>query len=355
MTLQTATPVQPVLLIEDNPLQSDVMTRWLASAGQFDVHIASDGLQAASLLKKQPWTLVVSDIDLPGRTGLELLRDFRELDADTPFLVVSGVASAEHACSALRERASDLLLKPIDGSTFVSTVTRLVDASSRTVPDSAHITARRAHFRHAQFLSSSHNLVDQLTSPLTRLTIAADLLLLETAGGRLPNREEMVKHRSTMDQAVHQASCVLRDLKSLLQIGSTGLQQTDLVSHARAAMLLASTTLAARGIRSTFTPDRSSLYVLGSADAVRTVLGSTLLGLAENSAGLHMTSVDLSVGEEQGPVARITLQRDGTTPHPSLLDSLGSYIEVLMLPLGGSVYVRTTRKGTTFTLAFQPA
>lgn len=356
MTTETYTPRHQVLVVEDNRHQAAVMKRWLEDQGRFDVRTAGDGQLAASLLREQRWSLIVSDLNLPQRSGLDLLHQLRASDETTPFLLISGEASTQDACLALRERASDFLLKPLDHPTFVATVAALAGTFIEHVRRHAALESRLENRRHAQFLSAGRQLVSKLTSPLTRLSISADLLLHETSLGRRPSAKDIEFHRSAIDLAVRDAGVVLTDLKSLLGMGAAGIQQADLVAQAQSAMFLAAPALTARGITSALISPRTTVEVAGTAEGVRTVLSSALLSLVENATELEITGVEMTLTQRTHlPAARFTIRQRDAYRRRDLMDSLGTYVDMLMMTLGGFMEMRTEVEGTIITLAFQCA
>ncbi|MBP7865378.1 MAG: response regulator [Acidobacteria bacterium] len=77
---------------------------------------AADGLQGLEAARREQPDLVVSDIMMPGMTGLEFCRAFRELDdfKDTPFLFLSALGTTHDKITGLRSGADDYLVKPFD-------------------------------------------------------------------------------------------------------------------------------------------------------------------------------------------------------------------------------------------------
>lgn len=103
-----------VLLIEDDELQAVAMKRWLEAINGVVVTVADTGFAAESYLKSDvSWATIVSDIDLPGLTGLELLEACKDRHPDTPVLLVTAHRRFEYALKAIRGGAADLLVKPL--------------------------------------------------------------------------------------------------------------------------------------------------------------------------------------------------------------------------------------------------
>jgi CheY-like chemotaxis protein/signal transduction histidine kinase len=104
-----------VLVVDDDPSFLDLMTMHLRKRG-FLVEGARDGLEAFQILRaRRAFDVVVTDLMMPGLSGLELLRMVRKLDPFLEVIVITAGGSLEMAISALREDgAFDYLTKPLE-------------------------------------------------------------------------------------------------------------------------------------------------------------------------------------------------------------------------------------------------
>ncbi len=102
-----------VLVVDDEPMLLRGLARVLTAAG-FDVTTAPDGRAAAQTLCETEFDVIVSDIAMPGMTGIELLRAARERDLDVPVILVTGAPAIETAVAALEYGALQYLTKPVD-------------------------------------------------------------------------------------------------------------------------------------------------------------------------------------------------------------------------------------------------
>lgn len=78
-----------VLLVEDNALLRETIKAYFEEIG-FRVVEAQNGYEAISLTKNQSFDLVVSDVEMPKKNGVEFLKEFRSFNADTPVVMMSG-------------------------------------------------------------------------------------------------------------------------------------------------------------------------------------------------------------------------------------------------------------------------
>ena len=126
-----------ILHLEDNELDGEVIRLSLEQAELVSDITRVDTRDAfLSQLHQKPFDLIVSDFSLPGFDGLSALRLVREKKFDTPFIFVSGTIGEERAVAALREGATDYVLK--------DRLSRLPEAIRRSVAEREQRRARQA-------------------------------------------------------------------------------------------------------------------------------------------------------------------------------------------------------------------
>jgi LmbE family N-acetylglucosaminyl deacetylase/CheY-like chemotaxis protein len=117
-----------ILLIDDDLALGGYLARVLRTRGGFDVTHELDSAAALRCLEAEQWDLLITDIELPGMTGLELLERVRQLHPDLPVAVLTGHPTIDYAVSALRSSAAEFLQKPITAENLVAKATELVEA-----------------------------------------------------------------------------------------------------------------------------------------------------------------------------------------------------------------------------------
>lgn len=103
--------VMRVLVIEDEQKMADLIKRGLEEEG-LEVETAYDGETGAAAAKSGNHDLIILDLGLPGRDGLEVARELREGGFDTPILVLTAQDSTEMKVKGLDTGADDYLTKP---------------------------------------------------------------------------------------------------------------------------------------------------------------------------------------------------------------------------------------------------
>jgi len=115
-----------VLVIDDEPAVARLLGTFLDRAG-FSALSAASAEEAEGLLEREEFDVIVADILLPGRSGLDFLKLVREMELETPVVLITGEPTLEAAIHAVQAGAYDFLVKPIQWGHLVQTVARGVE------------------------------------------------------------------------------------------------------------------------------------------------------------------------------------------------------------------------------------
>lgn len=112
----------PLLAVDDNQQMRSVVKGILADLGFAKVFLAGSGEEACRILNERPIAAVISDLDMPGMNGLQLLRWVRSTlaDKELPFMLLPGEANREGLLAATQAGVTDCLIKPFTLATFHS-------------------------------------------------------------------------------------------------------------------------------------------------------------------------------------------------------------------------------------------
>ncbi|HET9232867.1 MAG TPA: ATP-binding protein [Candidatus Eisenbacteria bacterium] len=102
-----------ILVVDDEENVVQILVD-LLSEGPYTVDTVSSGEEALSVLRSQTYDLILTDINLPGVNGLEVVSAAKEADPETVVVVITGYASTGTAIDALRQGAYDYITKPFD-------------------------------------------------------------------------------------------------------------------------------------------------------------------------------------------------------------------------------------------------
>ena len=111
-----------ILVVDDEPTVRNVLSQVLEDDG-FETTEAANGEEALEFLKKETFSLVITDIVMPGMTGIELLVKIKKLYPDTQVIIITSYASLDTALTALRQGAYDYLFKPFEDLSLISAAT----------------------------------------------------------------------------------------------------------------------------------------------------------------------------------------------------------------------------------------
>jgi DNA-binding response OmpR family regulator len=153
-----------ILVVDDDIDCCALMVDILTEEG-YEVHPYLSGDKALEALKRRDFDLILSDIKMPGITGIELLLHVRRMGLDTEVILVTAYASLQTALQALRGQAFDYLTKPFAINKFRQRVSQAMEARLSGPPDYAVM-----HYRDLSIDRNAHRAwIDDQEIKLTRL------------------------------------------------------------------------------------------------------------------------------------------------------------------------------------------
>ncbi len=185
-----------LLLVEDDNTMRQTLVRSLTRLGWL-VQACANGEEALALWQKLSLDMVLLDLSLPGRDGLEILSEARKLGLNTPVIILTARGTVGDRILGLNTGADDYLPKPFDLDELEARIRALVRARARMPPD-AHSTLlfeeKTASSRHKTSAGSYHfesgvlyvNGAALELSPRESALLAA---LLERMGHALPKEQ----------------------------------------------------------------------------------------------------------------------------------------------------------------------
>src|SRR6266699_2964398 len=131
-TRQQAPRARRILIVDDDAGQRSLLDSFLRSQG-FETVPVSSGEKALEALRNGGFSMMISDVRMPGLSGLETLRQARQEHSVLPVLLVTAYADIREAVGAMRDGAVNYLAKPIDLDELLASV-RQATGISKTVP-----------------------------------------------------------------------------------------------------------------------------------------------------------------------------------------------------------------------------
>ena len=115
-----------ILVIEDDKTMREGIATVLKIQG-YAIHTAEDGHAGAQMFRELKPDLVISDMKLPGKGGMNLLQEFQEQSPDTPFILISAFGTIDLAVNALKLGARDFIAKPFSIDELKSKVAHIFE------------------------------------------------------------------------------------------------------------------------------------------------------------------------------------------------------------------------------------
>jgi two-component system, chemotaxis family, chemotaxis protein CheY len=107
-----------VLVADDSSTMRKIIIRSLQAVGVSEATEAADGAEAVSLFKPGEYDLVLTDWNMPGKTGLEVIQEVRKQDAKVPIIMITTEAEKGRVMQAIQAGVSDYLVKPFTADTL---------------------------------------------------------------------------------------------------------------------------------------------------------------------------------------------------------------------------------------------
>src|SRR5947208_4776237 len=115
-----------ILVVDDERAIQDTLA-WCLRTDGHEVRTAGSGEEALAIMADQGFDLIISDIIMPGLSGVDLLRKVHVLQPQTLFVLITAFATVETAVEALREGVSDYIVKPFKLDELRLRVRRLLE------------------------------------------------------------------------------------------------------------------------------------------------------------------------------------------------------------------------------------
>jgi two-component system response regulator HydG len=138
-------PSARILIADDEPLFLRTTAELLRKSG-YECACVADGDAALQALTREPFDLVLSDLNMPGNLKLELLREGRRRWPETPLIIVTGAPSLPTAIESVRLGIADYLLKPVKYEDLLSSVRRTLAHRARQFPQEAEKPSGASRF-----------------------------------------------------------------------------------------------------------------------------------------------------------------------------------------------------------------
>ncbi|AJF06007.1 sigma-54-dependent transcriptional regulator [Geoalkalibacter subterraneus] len=173
-----------ILVIDDEAHNRQALTLLLSHSG-YQVQSAVTGEEALEIMEKKPFEIIITDLFLPGVSGIDILKRVKEDSPYTSVILITGNASAETAVEAMKEGAFDYITKPFNFEKLKVIVAKAVE-KSRLVAENLYLRQQlRGKYKFDNIIGNSLPM-QQVFSRLERIvnTESTILILGESGTGK---------------------------------------------------------------------------------------------------------------------------------------------------------------------------
>jgi DNA-binding NtrC family response regulator len=121
---------EELLVVDDEPQMLIAIHETLRRSG-YCVTTAGSGMEALNKLKEKYYQLVITDMRMPEVSGIDLLRRVKNMAPQTPVILLTAYGTIQNAVDAMRDGASDYLLKPFSSESLETVVRRTLNAAHK--------------------------------------------------------------------------------------------------------------------------------------------------------------------------------------------------------------------------------
>jgi FixJ family two-component response regulator len=122
-----------VFIVDDDPAVRETLSVLFTNAGYSVVRFA-EGAAFLRVVKERNPVCIILDVHIPGKSGIDLLKELNAQDYPAPIFIMSGQGDIAMAVDAIKNGALDFIEKPFRGSDVVTRVREAINASSRQRP-----------------------------------------------------------------------------------------------------------------------------------------------------------------------------------------------------------------------------
>src|SRR6201986_2425424 len=134
-----------IFVVDDDPAVRDTLSMVL-SAGGYEVICFADGAALLSVARSRTPSAILLDVHIPGKSGLDVLKELHGEDYPAPIFMISGQGDIAMAVSSIKSGAIDFIEKPFRGNQIVTRVREAIEAYARRQSQNSGSNIATMHF-----------------------------------------------------------------------------------------------------------------------------------------------------------------------------------------------------------------
>lgn len=222
-----------ILIVEDNPTDAELILHALEAAdlkpldGEWDMEVRATAEGALELLSERAMDLVLTDMMLPGMSGLELVGRIQSIDRNLPVLLVTRMNTVQLAVEAMRRGAFDYVLKPVNPEDLGVRLHRAIRISEILRRHAVYEQRARAEFQAGSFIGVGPSYQRIMRGVREAAQVRSSVLITgETGTGK-----------GLIARAIHEQSAEHKKLFQVIDCATIpeGVMESELFGHVRGA------------------------------------------------------------------------------------------------------------------------
>lgn len=167
-----------ILIVDDDNTLRQGLVELLASSHQ--ITEAASAEEALSIIHKKDHDLIITDVKMPGMSGLDLIKRAKNLTPDTSFIMITAHASIQEAVQAIHDGADDYIMKPFDLREFEHRVERSLRLRRQKVQDELRKVDQESGIK--RIIGESSNILEAREFALKVASVPSSVLILGSTG-----------------------------------------------------------------------------------------------------------------------------------------------------------------------------
>ncbi len=209
MTVPREQKVNPfsILIAEDDTALCQSLSSLLNKEG-YHVSSVDDGDKALKLMARQPVDVVLSDLKMPGRNGMELLQEVKKLNLGIEIILLTAYATVDLAVEAMKQGAFDFVTKPFKKSVLLATIRKALEKQALMRENSA-LKKQLEIFGCPRHLIVASRAMRELLELVNQIAPTSSTVLItgESGTGKELVAEEIHRRSSRADRPLVKVSC----------------------------------------------------------------------------------------------------------------------------------------------------
>ena len=116
-----------ILIVDDELDMLELLEMIIVEKTPYRVVTTNNPLEVPHLLKKEPFDLLITDLRMPGLSGMDLIREAKKIDPVMPIIVITAYGSSQSAEESITEGAYDYITKPFRKDQILITINRAME------------------------------------------------------------------------------------------------------------------------------------------------------------------------------------------------------------------------------------